>query len=284
VELAALANKVVIADQVSMDQPDGLLRAAGKVAAYVGLGLQLKSSGQLSSAVGILRQVYLEQLFRLGHTRVARVRSRLQEVLHRGWLSQWPAGLRCLDPEWLESAELLLEKTPKVLRDPGERGGRIPKADLFRNSADLHRASMMVDMISTMGVFFDSLNPQPDRLDGTIWRQGHVRDIEDVTIGMMIWTACANFLVGKGRKLRPIPLDEWPRWFPRFDPAQLVEALHRWVDEVVRSDSDRAHAQRYMEPIFRSYEQEMAPFFHQGHSPDPQLVRFFLFTEARDPA
>jgi hypothetical protein len=115
-ELASLANKVVVADQLGVEEPEALRFAVGKAAAYVNLGLDLMSHGNLKRAVKILQEIFLEHLFRLAHMHLARLKGRLQREIRHGWLSRWPTGIKCLDNEWLEAAEWLLQKTPRFMR------------------------------------------------------------------------------------------------------------------------------------------------------------------------
>ena len=190
-ELASLANKVIIADQLALDEADTLRQAMAKVSAYVNLGLDIMSRGALDGAVKIVRVVFLEHLFRLAHTRVMRLKGRLQQQLRHGWLSRWPTGLKGLETDWMESAELLLLKTPKLVR-PVSGTGSISGEDFFRDRQDLIRAKHFVDVISAMGSLVESLSMEPAELSGRLWQRGQIRRLEEVTLGVMIWTAAAQ--------------------------------------------------------------------------------------------
>ncbi len=279
VELAALANKVVVADGLSLENPGALRQATDKVSAYVSLGLQVMSAGDGDAAAGVLKNVFLERLFQLGYTKVARVKSRLREILLRGWLSRWPMGIGCLDPEWFEAGELLLRKTPQILRnasgpDPGK-----DEPDHFRSKTDLLHAEEWLNMIAAVGRLYDALSPQPERLGGSMWPRGVVGRLEDVTIAGMVWTACGNFILRGKWEVEPISLMDWPLLFPRVTPEMVRETLHSWIDAHVPSPTDRSRVEAYMQPVFSAYEKEMESFFREGRLPDPQLVRFFIFTE-----
>jgi tetratricopeptide (TPR) repeat protein len=92
-ELASLANKVVVADQVPYDSPEALHGAVDKVGAYVSLGLDLKTGGNLDLAVKALKEVLLEHLFRLAPTQVMKRRERLRVGVASGWRAKWPLGI-----------------------------------------------------------------------------------------------------------------------------------------------------------------------------------------------
>lgn len=266
-ELAALANKVIIADELSLDHPEGLRQAVDKAAAYVNLGLHLKSAGVLSAAVETLRCVFLQDLFRFGHAQVAGVKNRLRQIVQTGWLSKWPHGMKCLDSEWADSAELLLQKTPRLLRPRSRQNTSHMRQDLFRDQNDLHVGNRLVGMIGSVGALYDALNPQPEALGGLLWGDGQVRSLEDMTLGVMIWTACGNSLLLGQWVVSPIPVSRWPLLFPRLNPEVLMETIHRWIDDVVLDPDERSLAEAYIKPIFDAYEEEMAPFFRKGNPP-----------------
>lgn len=277
VELAALANKVIIADGTSMDSPGATGLAMDKVSAYVSLGLQVAGAGDVEVGAQVLRDVYLERLFQLGYTKVARLRNRFRRLLRHGWLSRWPTGIGCLDLEWAEPGELLLAKTPQIMRNaPGpDTGGTHP--DHFRSLEDLRRGEEWVEMISALGLVYGALDPQPDRLVQSLWPRGVVGSLEDVTMGVMVWTACANSILARGWEVSPIPRHEWQLLFPKAAPASLRESLHAWIDEHAPSPLDRSRIEAYLQPIFSAYEEEVSGFLEEGRLPDPEMVRFFLF-------
>lgn len=277
VELAALANKVVIADGLSLETPEALRGAMEKVSAYVSIGLEAMSAGYGDVAGGILGSVYLERLFQLGYAKVARVRKRFREILRTGWLSRWPTGIGCLDPEWVEAGELLLLKAPKISRRvPGADLGE-DKPDHFRSMDDLHRAEEWVEMIAAVGRLYDVLNPQPERLESSIWPHGVVGRLEDVTLAGMVWTACGNSILRGEWDVEPISLKQWPHLFPRATPEMVRAALHSWIDAQMHSSLNRSRVEAYMQPVFNAYEREMGEFLTEGRLPDPELVRFFIF-------
>jgi len=277
-ELASLANKVIIADQLALDEADTLRQAMAKVSAYVNLGLDIMSRGALQGAVKIVRVVFLEHLFRLGHTRVIRLKGRLQHLIRHGWLSKWPTGLKGLETDWMESAELLLQKTPRLVR-PIPGAGSIPGEDFFRDRRDLTWAKQFVDVISAMGPLVESLSMQPEELSSRLWQQGQIRRLEDVTLGVMIWTAAANFQIDGRWEVEPIRVNRWPEIFGLLGPEVMAQSIRSWVERIVHDERQGELAAAYLNPLFQEYAQEMSSFF-PASSPDPRLVKFFMFEEA----
>jgi hypothetical protein len=276
-ELASLANKVIIADQLALDEADTLRQAMAKVSAYVNLGLDIMSHGNLEDAVKIVPMVFLEHLFRLAHTRVMRLKSRLQQLIQHGWVSRWPTGLKSLETDWMESAELLLQKTPQLVRwIPG--AGSIPGEDFVRDRQDLSQVKHFVDVISAMEPIAESLSMQPEELSTRLWQHGQIRRLEEVTLGVMIWTAAANFQI-KGRwEVEPMRVNRWLEIFGLLGPEVMAQAIRSWVEGIVHDKPQRNLIAVYLDPLFQEYTQEMSSFF-PGNPPDPRLVKFFIFEE-----
>ncbi len=277
IEMAALSNKVIVADQMKPDTREALHFAVDKAAAYVNLGLFIKTAGDLKFAVRLLGDVFLEHLFRVGQTQVGKLKARMSQVLRRSWLSRWPTGLRCLEEEWMEMAELLLGKTPRLLRYSSNLTQQ-PREDFFRTQQDIFRAKHAIDVIISLGPLFDALNPEPLRLEVRLWERGQIRGLNDVTIGVILWTAAARFLTAGRWELEPLSVGRWPEAFAMLSPEAIEGAVHKWIEKVLADPAHRSLAEAYLIPLFRAYSEEMTPFFESGGTPEPEMVRFFLFT------
>lgn len=274
-ELASLANKVVIADRLALDEPQALREAMAKVAAYVNLGLDLISRGNLPRAVKTLEEVFLEHLFRLANTRLLKLKGRLRTLLDRGWLSRWPAGLNCLEPAWLERAELLLQQTPRLMRAASDASAAT-REDYFRERRDLSQADHFLHIVSALGLLLDSLSVKPEELSEKLWQQGQIRRLEDLTLGVMVWTAAAQWRMNGAWQVEPIPVTQWAEGFARLQPEAMEEAIGLWVVGIMKDVEQRKLVEAYLRPLFEEYAQEMLPFA-PDHPPDPRLVKFFMF-------
>ncbi|NSW86606.1 MAG: hypothetical protein HPY84_09830 [Syntrophobacteraceae bacterium] len=275
-ELASLANKVFIVDQLPMDSPHGLRRAVDKTAAYLNLGLDLLSFGDVKLAASALENVPLDHLFRSAHTQVTKLRNRVQGIRDRGWPANWPTGFGCLDSRWLEPVELILRKTPMILRSSADETNP-PGEDFFRHREDLDAARRFIQVIETAGEMLEALSVDPHALAQRLWHEGQIRDIADITLGTMVWTAAAQLRLTGRWEVEPIQVHAWDVDFVRLDPAVLEEIIRDWIAEVFERDRKHVHAAAYLDPLFKAYATEMGAFSN-GSPPDARMVRFFLFT------
>ncbi len=274
-ETAALANKVIIADQIFPDDSQALRRAVEKTLAYINLGLELRCGSSVEKAAQIVRSNFLEHLFRLAQAEVARLRGRLRATVQSGWLKHCPGGIKILDGEWFDAAEELLAATPKILRSG--QGGGASSYDFFRTPSDLARASHFVDIIIEAGELYAPLSAKMNEA-GREFATYRQTQAEELTLGMLVMTAAANLLVYGKWSPKPLALDSWPEIFPLVQPRAIGAAVADWIDRSVSRSERSSLAKAYFDPIFRDYDLEMRPFSWQN-PPDPQLVRFFMFTK-----
>ncbi len=276
VELAALASKVIVADQLSVDDADALRQAVAVAAAYVNLGLSVKCGDDVESAAVLLKDVFLEHLFRAGRTQVSKLGNAVRRLSQDGWISRWPAGIRILDPPWADAADLLLQKTPRIFR-PRPETHLPPREDFFRDKADLLRGKHLVDIIAALGPVFDSFRPDPESLARKLWPDGQIAGISDITVGVLLWTAAARVQLERNWQPDPLPVGVWPELFPKLSPDAVEEIIRSRVDELIPRSSNHISVRAYLNTIFKAYSDEMNRYGDRS-IPDPAMVRFFLFS------
>jgi hypothetical protein len=279
-EMAALANKVIVADQLSPDNAEALGRAAGKALAYVNLGLESRSGANIEKAAEILRDNFLEHLFRLAQAEVAKIRGRLQSIVQSGWLSQCTAGIKCLDAEWFDAAEELLARTPRILksRAGGSASVVLPAYDFFRTPQDLARGAHIVDVIGCAGDLYQLLSAHTGETWQRLWTEGLVQAPEEITLGVMVLTAAANSLISGKWRAAPLSRVAWPEVFRLLQPPAIDRAVMDWIHRSVPDRERKSFAQAYLTPILRDYDFEMRPFSGQN-PPQMHLVKFFMFLD-----
>jgi hypothetical protein len=278
-EMAALANKVIVADQLTPDNAPALRDAVEKTLAYLNLGLELLSGANIEKASAIVRDNFLEHLFRLAQAEVSKIGGRLRTTVKGGWLSQCPTGIKFLDGEWFDAAEELLGKTPRILKSYSGEGASapLPSYDFFRTPRDLDRGNHIVDVITAAGDLHRALGADLQEIGPGLWVEGQVRAPEDLTLGVTVLTAAANFLIGGKWAAEPLSHQSWPKLFSFLEPSDIDNAIMDWVHRVI--GPERRHlAQAYLAPILRDYDFEMRPF-SRHNPPDAALVRFFMFSD-----
>ncbi|MEJ5347644.1 MAG: DUF6178 family protein [Desulfosoma sp.] len=274
-EMAAIANKIVVADGLAPDLPEDLREAAEKAAAMVNLGLDLLSSGNESLARKGLEEVYLEHLFRLAQGKVYGVRKRLKALLRDGWLAEWPTGQTLLDSPWAERVAALLLKTPKIYRLQDTERPRVVERFL-QDRRDLHEAKECVAVVEALGPLFRTLGITADDLRGKLWIEGQVRVLEEVTLGVLLFTAAGWKILTDNWTVKPVPVSLWPDLFAKAAPELLETLFKKVVHEAISDSGQRRSAWLYVDSLLRRYTEETESF-SPDNPPIPQLMSLFLF-------
>ncbi len=277
-ELASIANKVMVADGLSSESPQSLHLAVQKSIAWVGLGLETVSHGDVQTGAQELSEIYLEDLFRRGHEAVGRIRQGLHRVIRSGYIARWPGGVNVLDEPWYAVAEHLLEKTPRLVASDALllKG---PCEGLIKTLADVKRAKQAVDAIAAGGYLMDlcGIN-QTDVWQWRLWQEGQIREIEDVTVGSLVWTAAFRSMESGDWSVLPLDPRPWAAQVKALDPKTLEAVIRTRVEARTSRDSQKKAALAYLEPLFQKYAEEMGSFSADS-SPDPKVTGYFLFSE-----
>jgi len=276
-ELVALANKVLVADDLDAAGPDSLRLAADKAIAYVNLGLEEICGADAGQAVEVLGRHYLEELFRLAFTAVDKRLKPLKELVNNGWLARWPEGLNILDAPWLEEISLFLPRTPMMLR-AGKNGAT--KEDNFRFHADLASIERLLEMLQGLEAVFDAMVEGSTRdwsaFAAGLWGKAQCSNLAEVTIARLLFTAAAQSSWQGKWSCNPLPVKAWPEIFGRIDAEGLRREIAR-RSQTKLPEKTAVQLDRYLAPVFDRYEEEMASRA-AGVPSDPRLEMFFLFT------
>lgn len=197
-ELAYLTNKVAVADGLALDHLESYHIALRKVAAYVSIGLEILSGGDKSKAVGLLERQWLQHLFRIGWTRIRRVRSKANRLFDAGWPGGRRERLLLLDSPLAEILDGLIRKHPQWYI--GDNSG--PSYRLFQRLSEVDRADWCVEKADFLGRYL--LTVVDMRLN-TIEEALVELDTENLKASTIFLTALANAALG--RKFRFAPLE-----------------------------------------------------------------------------
>ena len=275
-ELTSLANKIVVADRLPVDEPESLRGAAAKAAATVNLGLELYSgpAPDMGQASRVLEEVFLEDLFRLGHTAIHKTVAPLRTLTRTGWLSRWPHGLAILDPPWAEMAEAALAPTAHVIGDnAAER--------LVTSRADLERLAELRETVTAAGSLFAEMERRFGRFweSFTLWSQGQVSSLAAVTLGTILFTSTVRLWWQGEQRPEPLPVAAWPEIVTIILGKRPLAISAANVLLAGCGNAFRPAAQRYLAPFLNHVAETVNSW--PGQTPDPRLADFLLFHPPR---
>lgn len=277
-ELVALANKVLVADNLEVDDPARLKEAVNKAAAYVNLGLEEIAGSDGRQAAVALGRHFLEELFRLGFYSITKALAPLQAIFNKGWIAQWPEGINILDAKWQEEVSLLSLRTPRLLRQ-GVEGS--PGEDYIRFRRDLQHIGGLCVMLQALETVYatirDELHDSWQAYAAGLWEEGQNNTLAEVTLARLLFTAAARELWQGSWRYDPLPVASWPEVHGVADLAALRRQITRKSAVMLPDKTACSLLDSYLKPVFTQYEAErraqpLVP------PPDPRLVPFFLFS------
>jgi hypothetical protein len=133
-----------------------------------------------------------------------------------------------------------------------------------------------VDVIGAVGELYRAMgSPDPKEIGPKLWTEGQTRAPEDITLGITVLTAAANFLIDGGWEPEPLSHESWRETFSRLQPSDMdravMDRVHRTLGLEIRS-----FAEAYLSTVLRDYDFEMRRF-SPHHPPKPAMVKFFMF-------
>ena len=171
-ELAALANRVLVADGKTPDDPAALEASLAGVAGYISIGLERLVSWDVPRAGELLARAPLASLFQVGFDGVLKVQRQAERQV-TAWLRDCGLSLAFLDEPWNAEIQGLLWKRPKLHR--GGRAGE-PLYEEFASLRQLRELERTVETAHLVGSVLLALMPAASWAAG--WRSLEHRDPE----------------------------------------------------------------------------------------------------------
>jgi len=195
-ELAHLANRVVVADTLDMSDANHVTKAVSKVGAVLSMGLETLAGKNVAAAADLLSHKWLLHIFQVGYGLTLKLARRAHRLYQTGWLKQAAEARRLLGNP--------LENILAGLRRPRPLwyvGGPEPYR-LFESLDELHAAKDALDRIEYLGeLFFKRL--KIIRPDPASWSWKRIYPVE-INFETALRTALAHAAAGKGFEFLPL--------------------------------------------------------------------------------
>ena len=272
-ELAYLTHKVAVADGLDLGQVESLETAARKVAAYVSIGLEALCDTDPACRAEALCRHWLQHLFRVGWTRIRRVRTRARRVIEKGWPQGHKERLLFLDEPLPRILEGLMMKHPRWY-DAGEAGYR-----RFSTLDEVRAADWAVGKLEFLGQFLLGI---VDLRLGDL-REALLRlDTENLKGSTVFLTSLVNSALGHGFRFTPVPRDQaraglarvWETDHPpRRVRPELAGTAVEWARSVrPMNQPEEAFLTEFVGDCFTLLEEEFG-HLAEDEVPDPRFTR-----------
>ena len=272
-ELAYLTHKVAVADGLDLSQVGSFETAAHKAAAYISIGLEALCDDNPARCAEAVQHHWLQHLFRVGWTRVRRLRTRARRVLEKGWPQGHKERLLFLDEPLPRILEGLLRRHPRWYDKAGESYRR------FQTLDEVRAADWAVGKLEFLGQFLLGI---VDLRLGDL-RQALVRlDTENLKGSTVFLTALLNSALDREFRFAPIPKEEaraglgrvWESDHPpRRVRPELGATAVEWARSVrPMSNQEGAFLTEFVADSFALLEEEFG-HLAEDEVPDPRFTR-----------
>ncbi|BCR05871.1 hypothetical protein DESUT3_29400 [Desulfuromonas versatilis] len=228
-ELTYLLNKVMVADRTDVGDVQQVQEQTDEVYRYVNLALEHLSGGDLQKATGLLEEIYLEVLFRLGFSLTLELQRRATP-LAKGALAPY------LDGPFRALLDGLSRRKPRFFEglEQEDRGGERP----FSSLSELRLSGEWLGRLEVQAALFQEHFPFQLSAPAELRLEGcFPDDPEDLALSDFFLTALANRVLGRPFLPEPIPQAQLPELHARIcAEGQLHQALRsetvHWLESL----------------------------------------------------
>lgn len=276
-EIAHLANRVVVADALDMSNADHLASALSKVRATLSIGLESLVGKNLKSAAELLKKKWLLNIFQLGNSMTLQLARRALTLSRKGWLSRVPRGKSLLGHPLQEIFVGLNRRKPLFYTGEAEPYRH------FDSVEEISIANEALDKIEYLGeLFFDRLELLPPDHRRWVWKT--IYPVE-VTFETVLQTALANAAAGRGFTYKPLRKQDIvvfiknafeeiegannPINLKRKLKSSVIEDLKAFLDSegAVRNEKERKIRDELVEASLKFLEEELGRLDPDGIEP-----------------
>jgi len=195
-EWVSAANKILMVDEVDLDDPDALRNSLFKVAAFLNLGLEVAAKTEYRSPKDILKTGIIEDIIRLANTMTRRLAAKARSLVDSSWISK---DFLHLPEAWVDALKGLLFERP-LLWDPA--------LSKYRPFCDMTEISAMEDLITTIGEWVRLmaciLSQHGSLVREIPWASTNLGHPNELILPQALLTALAQKTLGNELKVYPI--------------------------------------------------------------------------------
>ena len=193
-EWTGVANKIIMADRVDLDNPDVMKNALFKTASLINLGIETTEEVRHSgSPEKLLADSVLEDLVRAAVWRLSGIRTRAHRLART-------AGFDAIPAEFYEQFRALNGPFPELW------DSRRHETTSFSTIEQVHQTEKLLDELEAWLKIMEHLKPQWTRWKDTIaWENTNFLSWAEFNWRHGLATAAANFILDNAAVVVPIP-------------------------------------------------------------------------------
>ncbi len=221
-ETTGVANKILMADMVDLDDPEQLEFAIRKSFSMINLGIEGLSINMMKLPEEILQTRYVEEIARFAAGLLLPMGAMARRIKSAKYFDIIPPGLK-------EAVEASVQRPPELYSE--KTGTSRPVRDL----SDLKRIRSLLDQASSWSKVAPFLNPSPERwVKAFHWERTNLLSSEELSADRGLLTALINLMVNGRFKISPIDREKLHSLYQRLQGLN-EEQIDSLLFELLRS-------------------------------------------------
>lgn len=194
-ELAWLSNKVIACEGIDFSSEDRVKRGVMRARAFVNIGLEILSGGEVEKAVEVMRDKWLELVFRVCATRIRSLRDSAFKITHDYWNGEKDDFVNFLREPYESLVKGVLLPVPECY-DPAQASAVTPLRD-FQSIHEIERTELSLKQLASIHALLREQYKY--KFDVNL-----LEEEDDTNIILLLGTLVANFVVTGKASLSPV--------------------------------------------------------------------------------
>ncbi|MEI6127334.1 MAG: DUF6178 family protein [Pseudomonadota bacterium] len=218
-----LANKMIIADALVVNDVEDMKKSLRKVMGYMNIGLELLSEGEINKAQSFLEHIHPAVLFRIGYSRIIKSKTRGEKRKGYTGLKDKEMALYFFDPPWAEALSGLMRKRPMLFEGVIKKGSLAYRD--FESLDEVSAVERIVDLVEVAEqLLFDFFKLEQGPLFSDFFKGTALNDASELKCMSIFLTVLANHILYGRTKLVPLTADELMAFLKKvFEKDQVEE-------------------------------------------------------------
>lgn len=238
-ELVWLSNKVLACEGIELASEEKVRHGIERVRRYVNIGLEDASGSQVEAAQKIVKEYWLEFLFRRGFTALTKVRDDVEKLIRDYWRGRKEHFFNFLGEPFENAARGMLRRDP-LFYDP-EESGNLDQLRDFKCLAEVRETARLVTALAGMHAMLSRNFPKIFSVLGVEFE----RDGESTPLVELVGTLLAQFALTGSPAYREVARKDIALFVerafetnalrPKIISGFMVSLLNGKKDEVLES-------------------------------------------------
>ncbi|MBA2849364.1 hypothetical protein G4V39_09220 [Thermosulfuriphilus ammonigenes] len=289
-ELAWVVNKILMTDEINLDDPSQVKRAIEKAESYFNLALEVLSGKNPEEARACLEEYLLEDLFRLAHTKLRGLRRQALALFEDEPLAE---ALSFLDEPYKLTLEGLLQERPQdIFYFDQKAQGTDQEFRFFQNLTEVKEVAGRLKEIELFGRLLPRIFGPPRGWPGKcLLAPTNITETEDLVWSGLLATALANWLLKGAFVFEPLTRREWSAFLKRLleparegERARIPPQIRQEVERNFKALIDPVEEEtltRFLDYFFGRLEDEFA-YVDPSSPPDPRYITLVVVRLGED--